>query len=86
MHDESDQRILQGADVIRVTASGLAKQILILKHVRCKVVICEEAGEVMEPYIISAMLPTVKHCIQINDHEQLRPTINNFKELSLESH
>jgi hypothetical protein len=85
IHDESDRRILQGADVIGVTTSGLAKRISLLKHVRCKVIICEEAGEVMEPHMISAMLPTIEHCIQIGDHEQMRPTINNFKELSLES-
>jgi hypothetical protein len=85
IHDESDRRILQGADVIGVTTSGLAKRISLLKNVRCKVIICEEAGEVMEPHMISAMLPTIEHCIQIGDHEQLRPTINNFKELSLES-
>jgi superfamily I DNA and/or RNA helicase len=76
---------LQGADVVGVTTSALAKRISLLKHVRCKVIICEEAGEVMEPHMISAMLPTIEHCIQIGDHEQLRPTINNFKELSLES-
>ncbi|KAG9196796.1 hypothetical protein G6514_004320 [Epicoccum nigrum] len=85
IHDESDRRILQDAEVIGVTTSGLAKRISLLKHVRCKVIICEEAGEVMEPHMISAMLPTIEHCIQIGDHEQLRPTINNFKELSLES-
>jgi superfamily I DNA and/or RNA helicase len=85
IHDESNRRILQGADVIGVTTSGLAKRFSLLKHMRCKVIICEEAGEVMEPHMISAMLPTIEHCIQIGDHEQLRPSINNFKELSLES-
>jgi hypothetical protein len=85
IHDESDRRVLQGADVIGVTTSGLAKRISLLQHVRCKVIICEEAGEVMEPHMISAMLPTIEHCIQIGDHEQLRPSITNFKELSLES-
>jgi hypothetical protein len=85
IHDESDRRILQDAEVIGVTTSGLAKRISVLQRVRSKVIICEEAGEVMEPHMISALLPTVEHCIQIGDHEQLRPSINNFKELSLES-
>lgn len=69
IHDESNRRILQGADVIGVTTSGLAKHISLLKHVGCRVIICEEAGEVMEPHMISAMLPTIEHCIQIGDHE-----------------
>jgi hypothetical protein len=59
IHDEADRRVLQGADVIGVTTSGLAKRISVLKHVQCKVIICEEAGEVMEPHMISALLPTV---------------------------
>lgn len=85
VHDEADRRVLSDADVIGVTTSGLAKRISVLKHVNAKVIICEEAGEVMEPHMLSALLPTVEHCIQIGDHEQLRPTINNFQDLSLES-
>ncbi|KAF1930727.1 uncharacterized protein M421DRAFT_99346 [Didymella exigua CBS 183.55] len=85
VHDEADRRVLSGADVIGVTTSGLAKRISVLKHVSSKVVICEEAGEVMEPHMLTVLLPTVEHCIQIGDHEQLRPTINNFQDLSLES-
>lgn len=84
IHDDVDRRVLQTAKVIGVTTTGLARRIATLQRVRCKVVICEEAGEVMEPHIISAFLPSVEHFIQIGDHQQLRPQINNFK-LSLES-
>jgi hypothetical protein len=83
-HDEVDRRVLETADVIGVTTTGLAKRIAVLKHVMCKVVICEEAGEVMEPHMLSALLPHVEHFIQIGDHQQLRPQINNYG-LSLES-
>jgi hypothetical protein len=84
IHDDVDRRVLQTADVIGITTTGLAKRISTLRHVECKVVICEEAGEVMEPHMISALLPSIEHFIQIGDHEQLRPQINNYK-LSLES-
>lgn len=84
VYDEVDRRVLQTADVIGVTTSGLAKRIGALQHVDCKVVICEEAGEVMEPHMLSALLPNVEHFIQIGDHQQLRPQINNYN-LSLES-
>jgi len=47
-------------------------------------VICEEAGEVMKPHMLSALLLSVEHFIQIEDHEQLRVKINNY-DLSLES-
>lgn len=85
IHDEVDRRVLQSADVIGITTTGLAKRISTLKRVRSKIVICEEAGEVMEAHMLSALLPTVEHFIQIGDHEQLRPQINNFIDLSLES-
>ncbi|KAL5118296.1 hypothetical protein ACEQ8H_003806 [Pleosporales sp. CAS-2024a] len=85
VHAEASRRILQGADVIGVTTSGLAGRISLLKRVACKVLICEEAGEILEPHMISALLPSIQHCIQIGDHEQLRPSVSNFEDLSLES-
>jgi len=84
IHDDVDRRVLQTADVIGVTTTGLARRITTLKHVKCKVVICEEAGEVLEPHMLSALLPSVEHFVQIGDHQQLRPQINNYG-LSLES-
>ena len=84
VRDDIDRRVLQTADVIGVTTTGLARRIATLQHVHCKVVMCEEAGEVLEPHIISALLPNVEHFIQIGDHQQLRPQINNYN-LSLES-
>jgi hypothetical protein len=84
IHDNVDRRVLQTADVIRVTTTGLAKKISTLRHVKCKVVICEEAGEVMEPHMLSALLPSVEHFIQIRDHQQLRAKVTNHS-LSLES-
>lgn len=84
IHDEVDRRVLETADVIGVTTTELAKKIATLKRMRCKVVICEEAGEVMEPHMLSTLLPSVEHFIQIGDHQQLRPQINNY-DLSLES-
>jgi AAA domain len=84
IHDDINRRVLQTADVIGVTTTGLAKKISTLRHVMCKVVICEEAGEVMEPHMLSALLPSIEHFIQIGDHQQLRAKVNNHS-LSLES-
>lgn len=84
IHDEIDRRVLQTAEVIGVTTSGLAKRISVLRHIHAKVVICEEAGEVSEAHLLSALIPSVQSLIQIGDHQQLRPQIANFN-LSLES-
>ncbi|KAL9574223.1 hypothetical protein ACKAV7_001738 [Fusarium commune] len=83
-HDAVDQRTLARADVIGITTTSLAKQIDMLRSLKIKCVMCEEAGELREADIISALMESVQHFIQIGDHKQLRPQINNF-ELSLES-
>ncbi|APA10158.1 hypothetical protein sscle_06g049280 [Sclerotinia sclerotiorum 1980 UF-70] len=85
IHDDVDRRVLQTAQIIGVTTTGLARKISTLRHVNSKVIICEEAGEVLEAHLLSTLLPSVEHVVSIGDHEQLRPQINNFKDLSLES-
>lgn len=82
---EVSRRILQDADVIGMTTSGLAHQISLIRAIESKVLICEEAAEILEPHMLSALLPTVEHCIQIGDHQQLRPTVANFRDLSIVS-
>ncbi|KAL1630615.1 hypothetical protein SLS54_000486 [Diplodia seriata] len=75
---EIDLRCLQEAHIIGITTSGLARNLDILRRVRAKVMICEEAGEVLESHTLTAMLPSVEHAILIGDHEQLRPQIQRY--------
>ncbi|TLD10377.1 hypothetical protein PgNI_06085 [Pyricularia grisea] len=83
-HQDVDLRVLRQADIIGVTTTGLARDIEMLRLVGSKVVICEEAAEVLEAHLLSAMMPRVQHLIQIGDHQQLRPQITDY-DLSLES-
>ena len=78
-HRELDLRCLREAHIIGVTTSGLARNIELLQRVRAKVMLCEEAGEVLESHTLTAFLPGVEHAILIGDHEQLRPQINNYE-------
>ncbi|KAK0664544.1 putative zinc-finger and helicase domain-containing protein [Cercophora samala] len=73
-----DRRALMKADVVGVTTTGLARNINTLQSLGSKVVVCEEAAEVMEPHILSALFQGVEHFIQIGDHQQLRPQIQNY--------
>ncbi|KAJ4388407.1 hypothetical protein N0V85_007586 [Neurospora sp. IMI 360204] len=50
-----------------------------------KVIICEEAAEVMEPRMMAAFIPGVEHLIQIGDHQQLRPFVKNSLQFSMET-
>lgn len=73
-----DLRGLQQAQVVGVTTTGLARNLDLLRRLRCKVMLCEEAGEVLEAHILTALLPSVEHAILIGDHLQLRPQIQNY--------
>ncbi|KAI0129728.1 hypothetical protein BJ170DRAFT_578563 [Xylariales sp. AK1849] len=76
---EVDLRCLSEAAVIGVTTTGLARNLDLLQRLRCKVMLCEEAGEVLEAHTLTALLPSIEHAILIGDHLQLRPQIQNYE-------
>ncbi|KAF2639194.1 hypothetical protein P280DRAFT_527699 [Massarina eburnea CBS 473.64] len=82
---ELNLRVLRQANIIGITTSGLARNIDLLCGVNSKVLICEEAGEVLEAHMLTALLPSIEHCMLLGDHQQLRPQVQNF-DLSTESH
>ncbi|KAM0324565.1 hypothetical protein ACHAQA_007950 [Verticillium albo-atrum] len=79
LKQEIDLRCLQEANIIGVTTTGLARQLELLRKVHAKVLVCEEAGEVLEGHLLTALLPTVEHAILIGDHLQLRPQIQDWR-------
>lgn len=54
-----------------------------LRAVGFDIMICEEAAEVLEAHHLCALLPTLKHAIQIGDPQQLRPCVEE-QSLALE--
>ncbi|KAK8073054.1 hypothetical protein PG996_006402 [Apiospora saccharicola] len=76
---EVDLRCLSGADVVGITTTGLAKNLDLLRRLQCKVLLCEEAGEVLEAHSLTALLPSVQHAIFIGDNLQLKPQIQNYE-------
>ena len=66
-------RCLQQADVIGLTTTGAAKHNPILSKTEAKVVIIEEAAEVLEAHVVSTLTQSTEHLILIGDHQQLRP-------------
>ena len=68
-----DVCILRSARVIGMTTSGAAKHRAVLQKVGSQIVVVEEAAEVLEAHIITALNASVKHLILIGDHQQLRP-------------
>ncbi|GFR76955.1 NFX1-type zinc finger-containing protein 1 [Elysia marginata] len=68
-----DVAILRSSRVIGMTTSGAAKHRAVLQRVASEIVVVEEAAEVLEAHIITALNAKVKHLILIGDHQQLRP-------------
>ncbi|CAG8179548.1 unnamed protein product [Penicillium salamii] len=78
IHDNMNLRRLIQADVIGVTTSGLARRLDMFRQLPCKFMICEEAGEVLEPHLLTAFLPSVEHAVLIGDQQQLRPRVQSY--------
>ncbi|KAJ3374512.1 hypothetical protein GGF31_007290 [Allomyces arbusculus] len=70
--------------VIGLTTTGAAKHQNLLRALRPRIIVCEEAGEVLEAHVLASLSPSVEHLVLIGDHQQLRPGINEY-ELSVEN-
>merc|ERR1712113_684776 len=57
-----------------MTTTAVSKDQVLLKELRPEVVIVEEAAEVLEAHILTALHPRTQHVILIGDHQQLRPS------------
>ncbi|GBB94408.1 hypothetical protein RclHR1_02350007 [Rhizophagus clarus] len=85
IYEEGNRQILSSRDVIGMTTNGAAKFQELIRSINPKIIICEEAGEVLEAHILSALTPSTQHLILIGDHKQLRPHIATYS-LSMDSY
>ena len=76
--EERDYNILRSSDVIGMTTTGAAKNIHILQRLQSRIVIVEEAAEVLEAHIVTTLSRECQHLILIGDHQQLRPNPTSF--------
>ena len=70
---EEDFHVLQKARVIAMTTTCAARYRKILQRISPKIVLVEEAAEVLEAHIITSLTKGCQHMILIGDHQQLRP-------------
>ena len=68
-----DSFVAGSADVIGMTTTGAAKYHHLLKQVHPKIVIFEEAAEILEAHVITSLASSVQQLIMIGDHKQLKP-------------
>ncbi|EGZ19855.1 hypothetical protein PHYSODRAFT_298238 [Phytophthora sojae] len=81
---ETDVGVLKGMQIIGMTTTGVAKNQQRIEAVAPPVVICEEAGEVLEAQVMACLSPACQQLVLIGDHKQLRPHIADYN-LSVES-
>lgn len=64
--------ISQLEDVIGMTTTACAMNWRLIEQLDIEIVICEEAGEVIEAQTLCTLFPTIQHAIFIGDPQQLR--------------
>lgn len=74
-----DKEIMRQASVIGMTTSGAARYQSVLREIGPKVVVVEEAAEVLEAHIVTTLSKSCEHLILIGDHKQLRPNPTVYK-------
>lgn len=76
--NESKVHTLRAKRIIGSTTTGAAKYTKLLESAQPDIVIVEEAGEIQESHVLTALTSSVKQLVLIGDHKQLRPKINNY--------
>ncbi|KAJ5504068.1 hypothetical protein N7463_006942 [Penicillium fimorum] len=80
---EKNREILKSKRIIGCTTTAAVMYSENIRHASPGIVLLEEAGEILESHVLTAMTPDTKHLILIGDHQQLRPKINSYS-LSIE--
>ncbi|XP_067856716.1 NFX1-type zinc finger-containing protein 1-like isoform X2 [Heptranchias perlo] len=71
---QEDLWVLKEAKVVGMTTTGAAKYRKVLQEVQPRIVVVEEAAEVLEAHLITTLSSACQHLILIGDHQQLRPS------------
>ncbi|KAL1409923.1 hypothetical protein Q8F55_003922 [Vanrija albida] len=70
---------LHKISLVGATTSGPAKLSSLMRGFEPKVLVLEEAGQILESHVLSTLFPSVQHMIAIGDPLQLRPQCNRYE-------
>jgi hypothetical protein len=56
-------------DVIAMTTTGAAKYKKILQQISSKIMVVEEAAEILESHIFTSLNPDIQQLVLIGDHQ-----------------
>ncbi|EUC58484.1 NFX1-type zinc finger protein, partial [Rhizoctonia solani AG-3 Rhs1AP] len=70
---------LSRSHIVGCTTTGAAKFASLISGMGPKILIVEEAGQVLESHILASLVGSMQHVILIGDPQQLRPNINCYE-------
>jgi len=73
LYSEKDRRIMEKKRFIGCTTTAAAKYVQTIRSASPNVLLVEEAGEILESHILTALGHETEQLILIGDHKQLRP-------------
>ncbi|CAG2235692.1 NFX1-type zinc finger-containing protein 1 [Mytilus edulis] len=76
---QEDKDIMKHATVIGMTTTCAAKYQPVLKELGPRIIVVEEAAEVLEAHVITTLSKQCEHLILIGDHQQLKPNPTVYK-------
>ncbi|KAI9763908.1 MAG: hypothetical protein M1840_009020 [Geoglossum simile] len=76
--NQKDAHVLSSKRIIACTTTGAAKYVKEIQSASPGVLLVEEAGEILESHILTALGSETKQLILIGDHQQLRPKYANY--------
>jgi helicase required for RNAi-mediated heterochromatin assembly 1 len=82
---ERDAVLLEKANVIGMTTTGFSKYRPLVSSLKPKIILIEEAAEVIEGPVTAVCVESLEHLILVGDHQQLQGHCN-VKELEEEFH
>ncbi|KAJ8076334.1 hypothetical protein PM082_000755 [Marasmius tenuissimus] len=78
LFSKKDNNVIANKRIIGCTTTAAAKYNRQIQEACPAVLLVEEAGEILESHIITAMNPKTDQLVLIGDHKQLRPKVNNY--------
>nr|KAJ3420409.1 hypothetical protein HK105_005699 [Polyrhizophydium stewartii] len=75
IHQDHQAAVLRKQQIVAATTTGAAKYHKLLQSIQAKIIVCEEAGEVLEAHTLASLNANLQQLILIGDHQQLRARV-----------
>ncbi|KAL4220570.1 NFX1-type zinc finger-containing protein 1 [Mactra antiquata] len=76
---QEDKEILKNSTIIGMTTTGAAKYQRVLQELKPRIIVVEEAAEVLEAHVVTTLSRGCEHLVLIGDHKQLKPNPTVYK-------